>query len=103
MAKKEKFVFEELAGAEVPKNDLVQSPFSFGVKVATSPASKITFDCDNDLIEQMKDYGYWEGLSLKEIIIDSLKIYFKGRDIQPRPDKVKNRTKVGRKPKIPRI
>ncbi len=102
MAKKEKFVFEELANTEIPKNDL-QSPFSFGLKVAANPASKITFDCDNDLIEQMKDYGYWEGLSLKEIIIDSLKLYFKGRDVQARPDKVKNRTKVGRKPKIPKI
>lgn len=99
MAKKEKFVFEELAGNEVPKTDLAQNPFSFGVKIPNNPSSKVTFDCDNDLIEQMKDYGYWEGLSLREIIIESLKAFFKNKNIQPRPDKVKNRTKVGRKPK----
>lgn len=99
MAKKEKFVFEELAGNEMPKLESTQNPFSFGIKVQTNPTSKVTFDCDNDLIEQMKDYGYWEGLSLREIIIESLKVFFKNKDVQPRPDKVKNRTKVGRKPK----
>jgi hypothetical protein len=50
-------------------------------------------------MENMKDYGYWEGLTQKDIILESLKLYFQDKEIRPRPDKIRNRTKVGRKPK----
>ncbi len=61
--------------------------------------TKVTFDCDFILMENMKDYGYWEGLTQKDIILESLKLYFKDKEIRPRPDKIRNKTKVGRKPK----
>jgi hypothetical protein len=61
--------------------------------------TKVTFDCDNALLEHMKDYGYWEGLTQKDIILEALALYFSSREVRPRPDKIKNRPKVGRKPK----
>lgn len=62
-------------------------------------ATKVTFDCENTLLEKMKDYGYWEGLTQKDIILEALDLYFSTREIRPRPEKIKNRPKVGRKPK----
>jgi hypothetical protein len=47
----------------------------------------------------MKDYGYWEGLTQKDIILEALTRYFDSAEIRPRPDKIRNKTKVGRKPK----
>lgn len=63
------------------------------------PPTKVTFDCDNHLMENMKDFGYWEGLSQKDIILEALTAYFANKEIRPRPDKIRNRPKVGRKPK----
>jgi len=68
-------------------------------EVADGAPTKVTFDCDYILMENMKDYGYWEGLTQKDIILESLKLYFQDKEIRPRPDKIRNRTKVGRKPK----
>lgn len=64
-----------------------------------SGITKVTFDCDNALLEKMKDYGYWEGLTQKDIIIESLDLYFQDKAIRPRPERIKQRPKVGRKPK----
>lgn len=61
--------------------------------------TKVTFDCSNELLEQMKNYGYWEGLSQRDIIIEAVQEFFKTKDIKERPDRVKNKKKVGRKPK----
>jgi hypothetical protein len=69
------------------------------VEVVDTAPTKVTFDCDYILMENMKDYGYWEGLTQKDIILESLKLYFKDKEIRPRPDKIRNKTKVGRKPK----
>jgi hypothetical protein len=68
-------------------------------EVVDGAPTKVTFDCDYILMENMKDYGYWEGLTQKDIILESLKLYFQDKEIRPRPDKIRNRTKVGRKPK----
>ncbi len=61
--------------------------------------TKVTFDCPNGLLETIKDFGYWEGLTQKDIILESLELFFHEKEIRVRPDKVKARPKVGRKPK----
>jgi hypothetical protein len=109
MAKKEKFVFEELSPSlEIPsdtpinvssvKNTQVQTLIN-SLSSNNAAGSKVTFDCPPDLLERLKDYGYWEGLSMRDIIVEALGSYFDGKNFKTRPDKVKNKKKVGRKPK----
>jgi hypothetical protein len=96
MAKERKFEF-----APLPLVTDVQDETELDIPsqaVDTAP-TKVTFDCDYILMENMKDYGYWEGLTQKDIILESLKLYFQDKEIRPRPDKIRNKTKVGRKPK----
>lgn len=97
MAKERKFDFAPLPlVADIQEEEQVNS------QAAATPegaATKVTFDCDYVLMENMKDYGYWEGLTQKDIILESLRLYFQDKEIRPRPDKIRNRTKVGRKPK----
>ncbi|MCF0070044.1 hypothetical protein LZD49_06145 [Dyadobacter sp. CY261] len=98
MAKERKFDFAPLPLPEVQQEDepvVAQTT----AEVVDGAPTKVTFDCDFVLMENMKDYGYWEGLTQKDIIIESLKLYFQDKEIRPRPDKIRNRTKVGRKPK----
>ncbi|SDF33081.1 hypothetical protein SAMN04487996_11038 [Dyadobacter soli] len=98
MAKERKFDFAPLPLPEVQEEPVVAiTPAP--AEVIDGAATKVTFDCDFVLMENMKDYGYWEGLTQKDIIIESLKLYFQDKEIRPRPDKIRNRTKVGRKPK----
>jgi hypothetical protein len=96
MAKERKFDFAPLPLVtdvqEEPENTKAN-------EVPEGAPTKVTFDCDYILMENMKDYGYWEGLTQKDIILESLKLYFQDKEIRPRPDKIRNRTKVGRKPK----
>ncbi|KAA0993129.1 hypothetical protein [Dyadobacter aurulentus] len=94
MAKERKFDF-----APLPLVTDVQEEPNKPNEVIEGAPTKVTFDCDYILMENMKDYGYWEGLTQKDIILESLKLYFEDKEIRPRPDKIRNRTKVGRKPK----
>lgn len=96
MAKERKFDFAPLplvADIQEEREDMIP------VEVVDTAPTKVTFDCDYILMENMKDYGYWEGLTQKDIILESLKLYFQDKEIRPRPDKIRNKTKVGRKPK----
>ena len=96
MAKERKFDFAPLPMvADIQEEQEVVQP----IGVMDGIPTKVTFDCDYILMENMKDYGYWEGLTQKDIILESLKLYFQDKEIRPRPDKIRNRTKVGRKPK----
>jgi len=96
MAKERKFDFAPLPMvADIQEEQEVVQPTG----VMDGIPTKVTFDCDYILMENMKDYGYWEGLTQKDIILESLKLYFQDKEIRPRPDKIRNRTKVGRKPK----
>ncbi|TDE17571.1 hypothetical protein [Dyadobacter psychrotolerans] len=96
MAKERKFDFAPLPlVADIQEEQEVVQPND----VVDGVPTKVTFDCDYILMENMKDYGYWEGLTQKDIILESLKLYFQDKEIRPRPDKIRNRTKVGRKPK----
>lgn len=97
MAKERKFDFAPLPlVTDVQEEEPI---FKAAEAVADGAPTKVTFDCDYVLMENMKDYGYWEGLTQKDIILESLKLYFQDKEIRPRPDKIRNRTKVGRKPK----
>lgn len=96
MAKERKFDFAPLPLVTDVQEETVLKPAEVVIEGAPT---KVTFDCDFILMENMKDYGYWEGLTQKDIIIESLKLYFQDKEIRPRPDKIRNRTKVGRKPK----
>lgn len=98
MAKERKFDFAPLPLVPDLQED---EPVAYQptAEIADGAPTKVTFDCDFVLMENMKDYGYWEGLTQKDIIIESLKLYFQDKEIRPRPDKIRNRTKVGRKPK----
>ena len=96
MAKERKFEFAPLPLVSDVQEE--QEAVQAGA-VADAAPTKVTFDCDYVLMENMKDYGYWEGLTQKDIILESLKLYFQDKEIRPRPDKIRNKTKVGRKPK----
>lgn len=61
--------------------------------------TKITITVVESLQEKIKDYGYWEGLTQQDIILDAINEYFKDKNPKPRPDKIKNKKKVGRKKK----
>lgn len=101
MAKNKNFTFESL----VPTSKAAESAAATQANTLLStmqesgPSTKVTFDCPNELVEQMKDYGYWEGMSQKDIIIEALGVFFEDKKIKERPEKVKMRKKVGRKPK----
>ena len=95
MAKERKFDFAPLPLV----TDIQEEQTEKAGEVVDGAPTKVTFDCDYILMENMKDYGYWEGLTQKDIILESLKLYFQDKEIRPRPDKIRNRTKVGRKPK----
>ncbi|NIJ54009.1 hypothetical protein [Dyadobacter arcticus] len=95
MAKERKFEFAPLPLV----TDVEDEPATKPGDIQDGAPTKVTFDCDYISMENMKDYGYWEGLTQKDIILESLKLYFQDKEIRPRPDKIRNRTKVGRKPK----
>jgi hypothetical protein len=96
MAKERKFDFAPLPRVADIQEEVEVSQH---IEVVDQAPTKVTFDCDHILMENMKDYGYWEGLTQKDIILESLKLYFRDKEIRPRPDKIRNKTKVGRKPK----
>lgn len=102
MAKNKNFTFESLVptkSAEQTTNATTSQPAVITSLQDSGPSTKVTFDCPNELVETMKDYGYWEGMSQKDIIIEALGVFFDGKKIKERPEKVKMRKKVGRKPK----
>jgi hypothetical protein len=103
MAKNKNFTFESLVPTKSAETSAVTSSAQQNAMIAamqeSGPSTKVTFDCPNELVEQMKDYGYWEGMSQKDIIIEALGVFFADKKIKERPEKVKMRKKVGRKPK----
>jgi hypothetical protein len=99
MAKKKEFSFEKFEAIPTESANQKTTTVLQTIVVQTGPSTKVTFDCPNELVESMKDYGYWEGMSQKEIIIEALEDYFEEKKFKERPEKVKQRKKVGRKPK----
>ncbi|MBA4853359.1 hypothetical protein [Emticicia sp. BO119] len=100
MAKNKNFTFESLVPTKSTEQSApVNQPAAIVALQDNGPSTKVTFDCPNELVETMKDYGYWEGMSQKDIIIEALGVFFEDKKIKERPEKVKMRKKVGRKPK----
>lgn len=101
MAKNKNFTFESLVptGEKSAETAAAIQTNAMITAIQSGPSTKVTFDCPNELVEQMKDYGYWEGMSQKDIIIEALGMFFEDKKIKERPEKVKMRKKVGRKPK----
>lgn len=103
MAKNKNFTFESLVPTKTTEISAVKGNVQHNAIIAamqeSGPSTKVTFDCPNEVVEQMKDYGYWEGMSQKDIIIEALGLFFEDKKIKERPEKVKMRKKVGRKPK----
>lgn len=98
MAKEKKFEFAPLPTA-VLKTETPPAATTIEVSEEVQGSTKVTFDCPNEWLEKMKDYGYWEGLTQKDIILESLEQFFADKTFRERPQKVKERPKVGRKPK----
>ncbi len=97
MAKERKFDFAPLPLVIDDTNE--EQDTNVPTSKVEGPPTKVTFECDFESMEKMKDYGYWEGLTQKDIILESLRLYFEDKEIRPRPEKIKQRPKVGRKPK----
>lgn len=66
---------------------------------AQQPSTRMTVKVYFDLMEKIKDYAYWEGLIQQDILLQALELFFEDKSIKSRPEAVKNRAKVGRKPK----
>ncbi len=99
MAKKESFTFAPLPSP----SKLVEEPKKGTPAIHATAAPilhRVTLDIGNDNLEKVKDLGYWEGLSQSEVIGLALDQYFSKKTVQPRPEKVKNKRKPGRKPKL---
>ncbi|MFD2520646.1 hypothetical protein [Emticicia soli] len=100
MAKNKNFTFESLVPTKnTEQANTANQPAAIAALQDSGTSTKVTFDCPNELVETMKDYGYWEGMSQKDIIIEALGVFFEDKKIKERPEKVKMRKKVGRKPK----
>ena len=81
MAKERKFDFAPLPLVADLQEEVDNNKAN---EVVEGAPTKVTFDCDYILMENMKDYGYWEGLTQKDIILESLKLYFQDKEILTR-------------------
>lgn len=61
--------------------------------------SKMNFTFSYELIEKIKDYAYWEGLTQQQVVSEAIELFFKDMPIKSRPESLKNRPRPGRKPK----
>ena len=66
---------------------------------AQRQTTRLAVDVDCKLLEKVKDYAYWEGFTQQQIIMQALEHFFKDRKDKSRPAAVRNRPRVGRKPK----
>lgn len=66
---------------------------------APRQTTRLAVDVDCKLLEKVKDYAYWEGFTQQQIIMQALEHFFKDRKDKSRPAAVRNRPRVGRKPK----
>jgi hypothetical protein len=61
--------------------------------------TRMCVDMPENLVEKIKDYAYWEGYNQQEILLHAVTQFFSNKTIKSRPEIVKNRPKLGRKPK----
>jgi hypothetical protein len=88
------------------------SPTSFGSLDKDTSSSKVesqlapilqttklvvTIDANHELIEAIKDYSYWRGMTQKEVIMHILETFFRENHPNPRPQEVRERAEQRRK------
>jgi hypothetical protein len=61
--------------------------------------TRMCVDVPEDLVEKIKDYAYWEGHTQQDILLHALTQFLSAKPIKSRPEAVKNRPKLGRRPK----
>jgi hypothetical protein len=61
--------------------------------------ARVTVQVSLTMIETMKDWEYWEGMTHTDTVNEALTEYFARREVKPRPDRVKNKPRPGRKAK----
>ena len=59
--------------------------------------SGLTIYIPFQLSEKLKDFSYWEGDNQKDVVIQALNQFFEGKEVKPRPEKVRNKKKPGKK------
>lgn len=64
-----------------------------------SKTTRLAVDVDDSMLEKIKDYAYWEGFTQQEVAIQAFEAFLKNKKIDSRPERVRNRPKVGRRPK----
>ena len=62
-------------------------------------STKMNFTISFALIEKLKDYAYWEGLTQQEVVTNALGLFLKDKKVKSRPEALKKRPRPGRKPK----
>jgi hypothetical protein len=66
---------------------------------ANQESTRMSVEIHFELMEKIKDFAYWHGLTQQQIAIQALETWLTGKTIKARPELVKNRIKVGRKRK----
>lgn len=94
---KEKKEFQFPTIPEVQFSKQPNEPLS--VRMPQGKPSKMNFTFSYELIEKIKDYAYWEGLTQQQVIAEALELFLKDKSIESRPEALKNRPRPGRKPK----
>ena len=85
-------IIPEVELSEQPSKDAV-------VQRLQGRPSKMNFTFSYALIEKIKDYAYWEGLTQQQVVAEAIALFFKDKSIESRPESLKNRPRPGRKPK----
>ncbi len=67
--------------------------------VRSSKTTRLAVDVDDSMLEKIKDYAYWEGFTQQEVAIQAFEAFLENKKIDSRPERVRNRPKVGRRPK----
>ncbi len=75
----------------------IQVPVDDTPAIKEEEPTKVCSMFPHDVYEQLKDFCYWDGSTLNEVVVEAVREYLVGKRIDPRPEKVKNRTRPGRK------
>lgn len=46
---------------------------------------------EEDLVNKVNDYGFWEGYSQSEVIEQALEEFFQSREVKPMPERVRKK------------
>ena len=92
---KEEFDFPIIPAITPPKqHNTVPAP-----EPTEKRGSRMLCDFDYQLIEQIKDYAYGQGLTQQQVVREAVALFLKDKPIESRPEALKNRPRPGRKPK----